>query len=65
LIADAPDPAYCPHHHCDYTVHHLSSGGVTAIAIVVIILGILIALIATGLLFRRPRRRGRSATAGQ
>ena len=29
LFADAPNPADCPHHHCDY--HHVTAGGIAAV----------------------------------
>jgi hypothetical protein len=56
LFADAPNPAYCPHHQCSYYETHLTSGGVAAIAIVAIVVAVLIVLIAIGLLIRRLRR---------
>jgi heme/copper-type cytochrome/quinol oxidase subunit 2 len=58
LLADAPNPAACPHHQCNY--HPVTSGGIVAALVVVIVVVVLLVLLTVGL-FRRRRRRAARA----
>jgi hypothetical protein len=57
LFADAPNPAFCPHHHCSY--HHVTTGGIAVVLVVVIVVLVLLVVLAIALLRRRRRRRRR------
>jgi heme/copper-type cytochrome/quinol oxidase subunit 2 len=61
LFADAPNPADCPHHQCDY--HPATAGGIAA-ALVVIVVVVVLLVVLTVALVRRRRRRHRRARAG-
>jgi heme/copper-type cytochrome/quinol oxidase subunit 2 len=55
LFADAPNPADCPHHQCNY--HPATSGGIVAALVVVIVVVVLLVLLTMMLLHRHRRRR--------
>lgn len=58
LVADAPNPAGCPHRQCNY--RPVTSGGIVAVLVVVIVVIVLLALLTVAL-FRRRRRRAARA----
>ena len=60
LFADAPNPASCPHHQCNY--HPVTSGGLAVALVVVIVVVVLLVLLAAALLDRRRRRRRAART---
>jgi hypothetical protein len=53
-FADAPNPADCPHHQCDY--HPVTAGGIAAALVVVIVVAALLLALTVALLRRRRRR---------
>lgn len=61
-FADAPNPAYCPNHQCNY-YHPVTSGGIAAGLVVAIVVAVLLVLLTLALLHRRRRRR-RATRAG-
>ena len=57
-FADAPNPADCPHHQCDY--HPVTSGGIAVALIVVIVVAVLLLVLTVAFIHRHRRRsRGR------
>lgn len=62
LFADAPNPADCPHHQCNY--HPVTSAGIVAALAVVIVVVLLLVLLTVALLRRRRRRRGAARAKG-
>ncbi len=60
LLEDAPNPADCPHHHCNYTPVGTSIG--IFLLIVLIVLVVLVVLIIVGVHRVRARRRGRGSS---
>lgn len=60
LFADAPNPAFCPHHQCNY--HPATFGGLAVALVVVIVVVVLLAVLAAALLHRRRRRRRAART---
>ena len=61
LFADAPNPADCPHHQCNY--HPVTTGGIVAALVVVIVVAVLLVFLTVALLRRRRRRRAGRAEA--
>jgi len=61
LFADAPNPADCPHHQCNY--HPVTSGGIVAALVVVLVVAVLLVSLTVALLRRRRRRRTKRAEA--
>jgi heme/copper-type cytochrome/quinol oxidase subunit 2 len=61
LFADAPNPADCPHHQCNY--HPATAGGIAVALVVVIVVVVLLVLLTLALLHRRRRRRRRRRRA--
>ena len=58
--ADAPNPAFCPHHQCSYT----SSGNILVVFVaIVLVLAALVTLIVIGLR-RRARKKRREGQGG-
>lgn len=60
LFADAPNPADCPHHQCNY--HPVTATGLAAALVVLIIVGVLLVMLTVALLHRHRRRRRAART---
>lgn len=56
-LADAPNPAACPHHQCNY--HPITGAGVAVLAIVGIVAVVLVLLLTVALMLRHRRRKRR------
>jgi heme/copper-type cytochrome/quinol oxidase subunit 2 len=54
LLADAPNPALCPHRRC---ASHITTGGALALVLVAIVVIVLVLAMTAGLIHRRRRRR--------
>ncbi len=61
-FADAPNPADCPHHQCNY--HPATTGGIAIAFVVVIVVAVLLLVLAVALLRRHRRRRRRALERG-
>jgi Flp pilus assembly protein TadB len=57
FLADAPNPADCPHHHCAYYQH---VSGYLAVFVMLVAAVVLVAAILIIVVIRRSRRRRRS-----
>jgi heme/copper-type cytochrome/quinol oxidase subunit 2 len=62
-FADAPNPAFCPHHQCAY-YHQVSAGGVAVLTVVAIVVVVLVLALVFALLRRRRRRQPTGAPNG-
>ena len=60
LFADAPNPADCPHHQCNY--HPATTGGILAALVVIVVVVVVLVVLAVALR-RRHRRRRHAASA--